>query len=149
MIIDKIENVSLYKNIPEIAVKFIESLKNKTPELGKHILSDSVYANVETYKTKLLKTGKFEAHKKYIDVQILLKGEEQIFVAPQRKLTVSEPYDSTRDIEFYSDEVSNSEKVRLDGTNFVMLFPHEAHAPQISIDNNQEKVLKVVVKIKV
>ena len=149
MIIDKIENVSLYKNIPEVAVNFIKSLKNKTPELGKHVLSDSVYANVEIYETKLLKSGKFEAHKKYIDIQILLKGEEQIFVAPQKELTVSEAYDSTRDIEFYLDDLSNSEIVQLDGTNFVMLFPHEAHAPQVSIDDNCEKVLKVVVKIKI
>lgn len=149
MIIDKIENVSLYKNIPEVAVNFISSLKNKTPEIGKHILSDSVYANVETYETKLLTAGKFEAHKKYIDIQILLKGKEQIFVAPQKELTVSEAYNSDRDIEFYSDGVSGAERVCLDETNFVVLFPHEAHAPQVSTEEICEKVLKVVVKIKI
>ena len=148
MIIDKIENISIYKNIPDIARDFILNLKKETPSLGKHILSDSIYANVEAYDTKLLSNGKFEAHKDYIDIQILLKGNEQIFVAPQNGLTVSEPYDVKRDIEFYSDDISSSQSIKLDGTNFVMLFPHEAHAPQISINEKVENVLKVVVKIK-
>ena len=148
MIIDKIENISIYKNIPDIARNFILNLKKETPNIGKHILSDSIYANIETYDTKLLENGKFEAHKDYIDIQILLKGQEQIFVAPQNGLAVSEPYDAKRDIEFYSDNISFSQSIKLDGTNFVMLFPHEAHAPQISIDEKIENVLKVVVKIK-
>lgn len=149
MIIDKIENISIYKNIPEIARDFILSLKNGTSSLGKHVLSESIYANVETYETKLLENGKFEAHKDYIDVQILLKGHEQIFIAPQNSLTMSEPYDAKRDIEFYSDNICSFQSIKLDGTNFVMLFPHEAHAPQVSIDEKLENVLKVVVKIKI
>ncbi len=148
MITDKIENISIYKNIPNIARDFISSLNTETPSLGKHILSDYIYANIETYNTKLLENGKFEAHKDYIDIQILLKGQEQIFVVPQNGLTVSEPYDVKRDIEFYSDDISSSQSIKLDGTNFVMLFPHEAHAPQISINEKVENVLKVVVKIK-
>ena len=149
MIIDKIENISIYKNIPEIARDFILSLKKETPSLGKHVLSESIYANVETYETKLLENGKFEALKDYIDVQILLKGHEQIFIAPQNSLTMSEPYDAKRDIEFYSDNIRSFQSIKLDGTNFVMLFPHEAHAPQVSIDEKLENVLKVVVKIKI
>ena len=149
MIIDKIENISIYKNIPEIAIDFILSLKKETPSLGKHVLSESIYANVETYETKLLENGKFEAHKDYIDVQILLKGHEQIFIAPQNSLTIFEPYDAKRDIEFYSDNICSFQSIKLDGTNFVMLFPHEAHAPQVSIDEKLENVLKVVVKIKI
>ena len=148
MIIDKIENISIYKNIPEIARDFILSLKKETPSLGKHVLSESIYANVETYETKLLENGKFEAHKDYIDVQILLKGHEQIFIAPQNSLTMSEPYDAKRDIEFYSDNICSFQSIKLDGTNFVMLFPHEAHATQVSIDEKLENVLKVDVKIK-
>lgn len=149
MIIDKIENISIYKNIPEIARDFILSLKKGTPSLGKHVLSESIYANVETYETKLLENGKFEAHKDYIDVQILLKGHEQIFIAPQNNLTISESYDAKRDIEFYSDNIRSFQSIKLDGTNFAMLFPHEAHAPQVSIDEKLENVLKVVVKIKI
>ena len=149
MIIDKIENISINKKIPEIARDFILSLKKETPSLGKHVLSESIYANVETYKTKLLENGKFEAHKDYIDVQILLKGHEQIFIAPQNSLTMSEPYDAKRDIEFYSNNIRSFQSIKLDGTNFVMLFPHEAHAPQVSIDEKLENVLKVVVKIKI
>ncbi len=147
MIIDKIENISMYKNIPNNVVEFISSL-NKDIQLGKHILSDDVYVNVEEYATKSVDIGKFESHKDYIDIQILLSGEEKIYITSKAPLTVLEPYNPTRDIEFYSEDITSYPYVTLDGTNFVMLFPHEAHAPQIALKNPQ-KVLKVVAKIKV
>lgn len=148
MIIDKIENISLYKNIPNNVVEFVSSL-NKDIKFGKHILSDDVYVNIEEYETKSADIiGKFESHKDYIDIQILLSGEEKIYITSKAPLSVLEPYNPTRDIEFYTEDITSYPYVTLDGSNFVMLFPHEAHAPQIAFKNPQ-KVLKAVVKIKV
>lgn len=147
MIIDKLENISLYKNIPECVVDFVKSL-HKNISTGKHILSETIYANIEEYHTKLLKDAKFEAHNKYIDIQILLDGREQIFVTDRKKLTESIPYNQDKDIIFYADSVIDHQPIFLDGTNFVVLYPHEAHAPQVAIAEKPEKVLKVVIKIK-
>ena len=89
MIYDKIENIDIY-NIDKIAVDFI---KNLTPDIEckKHILSDNIYANVEEYTTK--DVGYFEAHKDYLDIQILLSGEEIIEYTPLVGLSVKESYD--------------------------------------------------------
>lgn len=148
MIIDKLENIHLYKNIPPAVVDFVKSI-NKNIPLGKQILSDDIYVNIEQYSTKLLEDAIFEAHDKYIDIQILLDGNESIYLADRTNLDVKIPYDTEKDIVFYSNATSNYPKVNLDGTNFIMIFPHEAHAPQVSIDNKRKNVLKVVVKIKV
>ncbi len=146
MIIDKLENIKLYTNIPIEAINFIQNL-NSSVKLGRHEISDRVYANVEKYTTKSLAEGRFEAHRNYIDIQILLCGSEKIYLSELAGLKVSESYDKNRDIEFYSSSIKNSFSVTLDGTNFIVIYPHEAHAPQVVAQYAQE-VLKVVVKVK-
>lgn len=149
MIIDNIENLKIYKNIPNEVIDFLSRLNLSDIELGKKVLSDNVYLNIEEYSTKLLENAKFESHDKYIDIQLLLNGMEEIYYTSRFGLNVNIPYNEERDITFYSDPVKKFPSVKLDGSNFMMIFPHEAHAPQVSIDENIQKVLKVVVKIKV
>ena len=148
MIVDKIEKLKLYKEIPDVVVKFLSKLNCSNIELGKHVLSDCIYVNIEEYNTKNIEVASFESHDKYIDIQLLLKGSENIYYASRDNLSVKVPYDETRDIVFYSDGIQGYPYIKLDGTNFMMIYPHEAHAPQVSSGNLSQKVLKVVVKIK-
>lgn len=148
MIIDNIENISMYRIIPDHVVDFIKSLK-KDIKTGRYELIDKDYANVETYTTKPVRSGKFEAHNNYIDIQILLEGSERIYYTGTSDVSVDTPYDAERDIKFYADKIDKSDYVTLNGRNFAMIFPHEAHAPQISADENLSTVKKVVVKVKV
>ncbi len=148
MIYDKLTNIGLYATIPEDVRDFIVNLSPDI-KLGRVELSNGNYANVEQYTTKPINEAKFESHKNYIDIQILLSGNERIFVTDSSDLSVLTPYNSERDIIFYSDEVKDYPFVALNGTNFVVLPPGEAHAPQVSSGDICEEVLKVVVKIKV
>lgn len=147
MITDKIENIDIYSNIPDIAKDFIKHL-TKDAKLGRVNLSDNIYVNIETYKTKIPADAQFESHNKYIDIQILLKGSELISYTDKAVLTVKTSYNDEKDIAFYSQPVNYYPYIKLDGSNFLMLFPHEAHAPQIC-DKNPSEVKKIVVKIKV
>ena len=142
MIYDKIENIDLY-NIPQEAKDFIRSLKSDI-DYGKRILNDKIYANVEEYKTR--ETGFFEAHKRYVDIQLLLSGEEIIEVTPAKNLKVKKEYDLNRDIAFYFDGDDYITKVKLSAGSFAVLYPHEAHKPQMAY-KSQINVKKVVVKI--
>ena len=78
MVIDKIENILFYKPmIPALeagiaAVKAIEKL-----EPGKYRF-DGGYFNIQKGETKPMNEGTFEAHRRYIDVQILAKGCEEV-----------------------------------------------------------------------
>ena len=78
MIYDRIDNIDTYK-LDSVAVEFIKNLSSDI-ECKKHILSDNIYANVEEYTTK--DVGYFEAHRDYLDIQILLSGEEVIEYTP-------------------------------------------------------------------
>lgn len=147
MITDNLKNINLYANIPEDVKLFIKNISSSMA-LGKYGLGGDNYANVELYSTKSLADAKYEAHEKYIDIQILLSGCEKIYYSEKDTLTFDIPYDSQRDIAFYKEAVEGN-YIELNGSNFVVLFPHEAHAPQVQSGNTSEQVLKVVVKIKV
>lgn len=148
MITDKIENIYLYSDIPQKVKDFILNIKPDLP-IGRVVLSDDIYVNIETYQTKPVSEAKFEAHKKYIDIQIVASGKEKIAYTCKHNLTENKPYNLEKDIVFYKEPVNGCPEVCLDGTNFVMLLPHEAHAPQICEDNLPAEVKKIVVKIRV
>ncbi|MBP3820643.1 YhcH/YjgK/YiaL family protein [bacterium] len=143
MITDKIKNIERY-NIPKEALLFIKNLTSDIA-FGKYEITKDIYANVESYNTKL--NGKFERHRKYVDVQILLLGKEKIYYTDVENLDEYPFYDEVKDISFYDKEIVKSHYVILDGTNFSIIYPNEAHAPQIFYEK-QEPVKKVVVKIK-
>ena len=146
MIIDKISNIGNYPQIPDYVVKFIESI-DQNVKLGRHVLSENEYVNVETYHSKSIKNAKFEAHNKYIDIQLVVNGRERIYLKNTDALKYSLPYNDEKDIRFFEDSVDDSDYVTLDGTNFILIYPHEAHAPQISINDECCEVKKVVVKL--
>lgn len=146
MITDKLINIDRYKCFPYVVLNFI---KNLSPDitLGKHMLADGIYANVEEYNTKNINIAKYESHNEYIDIQILLSGQECIYYADVDVLNAGVPYDSEKDITFYADVVEGH-NILLDGSNFVTLYPNEAHAPQLSLNNSKQFVKKVVIKVK-
>ena len=144
MIIDKLSKINEYSITPEV----VDFVRNITPDIsvGKHIISESIYANVELYDTK--QNGKFERHLNYIDLQFLLSGNERIYYNYVADIIESPIYDKVRDIAFFDKNIFTSPYVKLDSSNFALIFPHEAHAPQIE-DEISQKVKKVVVKIPV
>lgn len=145
MIFDEIKNIKKY-NVPAEAVEFVLNL---TPEIecGKYILSDNVYASVNEYSTKNHEDCFFEAHKKYIDIQLLLKGEERLDFTFADGYKVKEEYNADKDIVFFYDDERDVYSLKLVSGVFAVLYPHEAHKPQMNYKENKP-VKKVVVKIK-
>lgn len=147
MIIDSIENLSKYVQIPAKIADFLTNLDVDT-QVGRYELGNGNYVNVEIYQTKSVNEAKFEAHKDYIDIQMLLCGEEKIFFHSLDGLVEIAPYNKEKDITFYSDDIVG-DYVTLNGKNFVLIYPHEAHAPQCCVDSLSKEVKKVVAKLKV
>ena len=148
MIYDKIENIDKYAEIPDFAVKFIKELSEDIA-IGRHELGGDNYANVECYNTKSPENCRPEAHKKYIDIQLLLSGKEELQFTDLAGLSVAEQYDASRDIMFFDRPEFRMNSVILQKGFFAMLFPDEAHQPQMNYGNESLPVKKVVVKIRV
>lgn len=148
MIYDDIKNIKTYTEIDEKIADFIAGLNSDVPTGRIYLSGDGLtYANVDEYTTKLHENCKLEAHKKYIDIQIMLDGVEELDYTDVEGLEVSEAYDAARDVMFFTapDKVLN--KVVLAAGKFVLLYPYEAHQPQMAYKNSSAQVKKVVVKI--
>jgi len=112
---------------------------------GRYDLTESgVYANIQSYTTK--ESSKYEAHKKYIDVQVVQSGHEYIYVSTLDALSERlQDYDEAADIEFFA-KAASARPLVADASHWVILFPSDAHMPCITADS-PSAVRKVVVKI--
>ena len=147
MITDILQNSHLYEKIDARIAKGFDFLKKSdliNLASGKYqIDGDTIFGSVNEYETKDFNEGKYEAHKKYIDIQYIVKGEERLFFAPISETQQLTPYNAEKDIEFLT--ASGNYIVAPVGT-FVIFFPTDAHMPNIS-SNKKEVVKKVVVKV--
>ena len=128
----------------QTAFAFIRENNLHALPLGRYDLENGVFANVQEYFTK--EESVYEAHKKYIDLQYIVSGEEIIYVSDISEVQECvESYDETKDIAFYQ-TAQSCRKVKLEKDTFVILFPNDAHKPCISVCGNPSEVRKVVVK---
>jgi len=145
MIIDRIENAALYGGLGERIALALASVRTKR-EPGRYELDgDKVFALVQQYQTKPMAEGKWEAHRKHIDVQYVAAGIERIGWANISRLKVTEPYDDSKDVAFYK---GDGDFVTVPAGWFVILFPEDAHMPCTALDA-PAPVTKVVVKVRV
>lgn len=146
MVLDKIENADLYKNLhPRFAKAFeyIHKTDFSTIIDGKYeIEKDTIFALIQEYNTKDPKEAKLEAHRKYIDIQYIHSGAELIGIAPfhQQPQVVDKP---ENDITFFEGEASF---VKLETGMFAIFFPEDLHMPGILI-HQPATVKKIVIKV--
>ena len=86
---------------------------------------------------------KWESHKKYIDLQYIIKGKEIIGVADASKAIITKPY--TVDAMNYT---ADGTYYTTDAGTFFLFFPNDAHRPTIKADG-YDIVKKIVIKIQV
>ncbi len=150
MIHDLMECAGLYVRSLEQLKKAIEFVRQVPADfaMGKlPIDGEAMFASVNTYTTKAPEELSFEAHRKYIDVQIVLKGRERMDVTQRTDLPILQPYAENTDVMFYAPP-ANFTSLLLEPGQFVVLYPHDAHRPNVTADVPTE-VHKLVVKIRV
>lgn len=149
MILDTVENIDLYKGLHKrlsIGLDYIAQTDFSKLEMGTYELEgDNVFAILQSYDSKIEEDCKLEAHKKYIDIQYLVEGEEYIGVEPLGEQAILEDKLESNDVVFYK---GTALKIKLTAGSFMIFFPTDVHAPGINVDTS-EKVVKVVVKVAV
>lgn len=150
MIIDKVENFNMYNfgKAWKLAFEFLNSLTPDSQDKKYKILGDDIFAIVMSYKTTTPEKAILEAHRDYVDIQSVIVGGECFECSFRENLTVSEIYDKSKDVEFYKRITPGHTRVNVTPGTFVMLYPHDAHMAGLMIDEKEEIVKKVVVKIK-
>ncbi len=124
---------------------FMTKYDVKNIPTGRYELEDGCFVNVDEYATR--ENRSFEVHKKYIDVQLLAEGIEEIFCAELANGKERIAYDEKRDIAFYESEEFDT--VRLLPEQAIVLFPKELHAPgnAPTVRQNRKLVFKIPVRL--
>jgi len=150
MIFDKLDNLSRYVTGGQFQ-KIAGFLREVSPDMEEkryEIDGQSVYAKVMSYRTSLPDECRIEAHDQYIDIQASIAGAEGIDIFDRNALKVVQEYDAKSDAAFYEDTIPPCVSVNNKEGYFTMIFPEEAHRPQMSVDGQCEKVKKFVIKVR-
>ncbi|GGF01806.1 YhcH/YjgK/YiaL family protein [Hymenobacter cavernae] len=116
------------------------------PNGSSKIDGDRLTLSVTEPTSKEFDKTQWESHKKYIDLQYIVRGKERMGVEEFPKLTVTDPYNETKDVAHYSGSTGKY-YVAEPGT-FYLFFPRNAHRPSIKVEG-YDVVKKVVFKIRV
>ncbi len=147
MIWDTIENSGVYAGLGKRFEDGFNFIKNAAPDIaeGRYELDgENLFATVAEVETKLSSEGEFEAHKKYVDLQYIIEGNEQLEVAELKTLAPSKAYNSEKDCAFYTGTGST---INVSAGQFYLLFPQDGHKPCCHTQKGL-KVKKLIVKIK-
>ncbi|NLG98436.1 MAG: DUF386 domain-containing protein [Chloroflexi bacterium] len=110
---------------------------------------DQVYAIISRYTTREPgETVEIEGHHKYIDVQYIAAGTEAIGWIGLDQIGKAFVYDAKQDAWKCYVPLSDVSMLKLSAGQAAVLFPEDAHCPQLSFDSPQQ-VVKIVVKVAV
>ena len=147
MILDKVENSSRYFKKP-IFKEIFQKLKDfniNTPN-GTYETHDLYYFKVMSYETQL-SPKIIESHRKEVDVQILLSGNELIKIYKEEDVSILKKYDSRIDCQFYQELNSPISEVILEPSYMAVFFSSDIHAPLYAHNNKVNNLKKIVIKI--
>lgn len=143
MIFDRLENLNNYG----LDLSFItEDLRNNLFIKGKFNINEphSFGIGLE-YQTGEAKTALWEAHRKYIDIHLILEGEEWVNVGDIATMQATNDYQD--DYQLFDGKGQHC--LHLKAGNFLILFPHEVHQTGIKVKEAcpvKKKVYKYLIK---
>jgi biofilm protein TabA len=150
MIVTDLEHIYQQADLSIALRKAVEFLRlhniRNLPDGMVEIDGRRLYASVQRYETMQTGSPKFEYHRKYIDVQYIVSGEEIIGWAPIERMTVTEAYDRDKDICFGTVAAGKWTPVFLQAGQLAVLYPEDGHAPRLAA-GVPSPVMKIVVKV--
>ena len=145
MILDKLSQAKAYRGIhPRLDAAldrlndaFLSTVGPQAMELeGK-----ALYVTRFTYDTLPLEDTFFEAHRRYLDIHLMMEGEERVDIASPQGLTLFEHQE-----DFYAYRGQAEQNLVLRPGSFLVVFPEDAHRIKIQV-NGPKTVSKVVFKV--
>ena len=133
MIYDHLNNLDSYRFTEPGIAQVLEAAKSYTPENFPNtrvvLDGDHVFMNMPSYETHDLEKAVMEAHRKYVDVMVMIEGRETIYVKNTDRLQdVYSPYEEGRDA-LLAHMDNDVIPVDMQPGDFLVLLPQDAHAP--------------------
>ena len=148
MIFDSIENYKRYegmKNNIYNALIYLRTTDLANASVGRIDLDgDFLFALVQEYQTKPLEQSKWEAHRKYIDIQYMISGQERMGFVNIQKMQLGEFVDEKD----FQPMTGSGNFVDVSAGSFTIFYPDDGHMPGICI-GSPSLIKKVVIKAKI
>ena len=148
MILDRLSEAAKYEPLHSLFSQAFEWLRNSdlkglTP--GKYELAaDKLYALVSDDQGRTMAGAKLESHRRYLDIQYVVHGDEVIGWRPLAACSqIDQPYDATRDIMFFADKPETW--LALAPGTFTVFWPCDVHAPLAASGAVRKVVIKVAI----
>lgn len=153
MIVDTLDNAAQYTHLGVRISKALQHLVDtdfSQLEVGNYELEGKdLFVIVNDYETKPREAEPFEVHRRYIDVQYVVSGEEEFGYLPLADQIPSKPYFEKHDYAEYDYESNKADAafIPLKAGMFALFFPQDMHMPGTSA--TPKAVRKVVVKVRI
>jgi YhcH/YjgK/YiaL family protein len=158
MIVSALENIDRYiasNQALKKAVEFLRRLDVNASEEGREgrridIDGRDMFAIVRRYETLVTEEPVLEFHRKYIDVQYIVSGEEAIGWLPVEDMIVTRDYDEEKDICFGTAPSGRISYIYLPVGRVAVFYTDDGHAPGLApglAAGAPSSVCKVVIKV--
>lgn len=148
MIVDRLENHRLYASESSLlgrAFAFLEqAAKEGVPAGRREVEGERIYVMGQSYETAPPAEKRFEAHRRYTDIQYIVEGAETMFWAPAGELEPAVEYNAEKDVVFFKEAAGAAVPVK--AGRFAVFFPEDAHKPGC-VCGEKGAVRKIVVKV--
>ncbi|USD66486.1 YhcH/YjgK/YiaL family protein [Vibrio sp. SCSIO 43136] len=149
MTIYQLDQFDKSSDLPEKIIDIINDVKQRlknSARVGHYTIRhlNSFYFIVEE-QTKPFEQTRAEIHHKFIDVQIVLEGQETYGFSPIAPCALEEVKLREKDVA-YTSQVENERFYTLSPNEFMVFYPNQPHRPMLAKDT-PNRVKKAVIKI--
>lgn len=147
MILDSLANRSaIFSLTPRLrrAIDYLRATDVSALSEGRHdIDGDRLFALVHRYRTRPPADCRWEAHRKYVDVQYVVAGVERMGILSIAHAREQEAYDETRDVAFFE---PGTDYVTVAAGMYAIFSPDDVHSPSVAA-GEPGAVTKIVLKV--
>ena len=126
--------------LEHITPEFLASLRDN-PRV--ELKGDLVYCTRFTYETIPQEESFFEAHRRYLDIHIMVEGEERVDMNRPEDLNLTDAQEGN---DFYAYQGESWHSTVLKPGEFLVVFPGDAHRIKVQVDG-PKTVSKAVFKV--
>ena len=143
MILGKISDLSVQTGLSSSLRAIIKQALTRdlaTLDAGRYIIDgEDIFINVMAFDTSAAESKRYELHREYLDIQILLSGTERIDFGLEG--SAQQP-----DIYQLCDSLEQRQTLHMVPGMFAIFLPNEPHKPGFMV-NDSRKIKKAVIKV--
>jgi YhcH/YjgK/YiaL family protein len=148
MIFDSTSNIEKYAKLHPLFPQAFEYIKNtdlRKLTNGRHmILEDDLFVIIQRGSGQTKEESKLECHRKYIDIQLLLDGTDEMGWKSLADCQAPiDEFNTAKDVQFFNDAPLNW--LTIPANKCCIFFPEDAHSGMISEHHLHKAVFKIAV----